>query len=111
MVPCIRCHRHLLSRALPCPFCAAPAAGRFGAALAVVMTPIVLAACYGMPKDFHTGDSTEPADLDADGYNDLVDCDDANAAVNPGATEDCTDGVDNDCDGKIDADDSDCATP
>lgn len=30
------------------------------------------------------------------------DCDDTNPAVNPEATEDCTDGIDNDCDGVVD---------
>lgn len=33
------------------------------------------------------------------------DCDDADADVNPGATEDCADGIDNDCDGASDAGD------
>lgn len=59
-------------------------------------------------------------DADGDGYGDsnitakfsahpLVeyvsnasDCDDGNAAVNPGATERCDDGIDNDCDGLTD---------
>jgi hypothetical protein len=40
-------------------------------------------------------------DNDGDGYDSTVDCDDNNAAVNPGATEVC-DGIDNDCDGQID---------
>ncbi len=34
-----------------------------------------------------------------------VDCNDNNAAVHPGATENCTDGVDNNCNGLIDAQD------
>jgi hypothetical protein len=37
-----------------------------------------------------------------------VDCDDANAAVNPGAAEVCDNGIDDDCNGLIDADDPAC---
>ncbi len=37
------------------------------------------------------------------------DCDDAAAAINPGATEVCNDAADNDCDSSTDCDDSDCA--
>jgi hypothetical protein len=40
-------------------------------------------------------------DQDEDGYKGDDDCDDLNAAVNPGADETC-DGVDNNCNGKID---------
>ena len=52
-------------------------------------------------------------DDDSDGYfaesdcGTQVDCDDGDMAINPGAAEDCTDGIDNDCDGLIDADDPD----
>jgi hypothetical protein len=37
------------------------------------------------------------------------DCDDSVAAVNPGVTEICTDGIDNNCDAKVDAADAFCA--
>ncbi len=56
----------------------------------------------------------DPADLDGDGFDNSVDCDDANPAINPAAPETC-DGLDNDCDGEIDeacadqcVDDGDC---
>jgi hypothetical protein len=57
-------------------------------------------------------------DNDGDGYGSpgdascpngaAEDCNDADPAVNPGATENCTDGVDNDCDGQTDGADSEC---
>jgi len=55
-------------------------------------------------------------DNDGDGYFaeggtcGAQDCDDSDPAVNPGAVEDCTDGIDNDCDGLIDGADFDCGT-
>lgn len=43
-----------------------------------------------------------PQDLDGDGYSSSAgDCDDANAAIHPGRTEQ-KDGIDNNCDGRID---------
>ena len=42
-----------------------------------------------------------PIDEDADGYSPPEDCDDVNAEVNPGASEQC-DGIDNNCSGQVD---------
>jgi len=44
---------------------------------------------------------TVQVDADGDGYGRAVDCDDASAAVHPGADEVC-DGLDDDCDGVVD---------
>ncbi|MFH1465208.1 MAG: putative metal-binding motif-containing protein [Pseudomonadota bacterium] len=77
--------------------------------------------CDGLVDDDDpdvVGQGTWYADADGDGYGDLgapvtactqpsgtvsdaTDCDDTDAAINPGAAEVC-DGVDNDCDGAID---------
>ena len=53
-------------------------------------------------------------DGDGDGYlvgpvdGKLADCNDQVRNVHPGAPENCTDGVDNDCDRRIDRNDTDC---
>ncbi|MBU0907143.1 MAG: putative metal-binding motif-containing protein, partial [Nanoarchaeota archaeon] len=53
------------------------------------------------------------ADADGDGYSNHecggYDCNDGNANVNPGTNEICGNGVDDDCDGETDMDDSECA--
>jgi len=46
-----------------------------------------------------------PQDADGDGFNELQDCDDGDAAVNPGEPEIC-DGLDNNCDGDTDGADA-----
>ncbi len=48
-------------------------------------------------------------DADGDGFDDTVDCDDGDPAINPDATELC-DGVDNDCDGTIDVGSTDATS-
>ena len=65
----------------------------------------LLLACSGATEP-DTGD-TEPEyrDIDGDGYNERVDCDDYNSSVNPGQPEIC-DGIDNNCDNLIDGTDS-----
>jgi hypothetical protein len=47
-------------------------------------------------------------DQDGDGYSEQPDCDDSDPDINPGATEICDDGVDNDCDGQTDEQDEEC---
>lgn len=79
-------------------------------------------ACHSVAQCVAGACSFGPADLDADGdgYVDAAcaggtDCDDALRTVNPGASEAgyataaCEDGADNDCDGRPDALDPDCA--
>ena len=52
-------------------------------------------------KDDDCNAATPDDDLDGDGYGTANDCDDEDAAINPGAAETC-DGVDNNCNSQID---------
>ena len=72
--------------------------------------------CYLDNDDdgYHDNSTVGSADLDcsdpgeAEATDPDGDCDDDDAAVNPGATEICDNGIDDDCDGLIDAADPDC---
>lgn len=113
---CSSCNRLILEETAECPFCSESQDKGFKIPRSVKMlgasaTAFVMAACYGVgPMDYkETGmDTGITLDLDEDGFNSDVDCDDTNAEINPEASEVCDDGVDNDCDDAIDSDDTDC---
>lgn len=73
-------------------------------------TASVLLADDGGRVFLYGGLVSECTDVDDDGYDFSVDCDETNSAINPGADEVC-DGVDNDCnDGVDEADALDAVT-
>ena len=59
------------------------------------------------PVDYNCDGSVAYEDADTDGWAACEDCNDADAALNPAATEVCDDNVDNDCDGLADDADDD----
>lgn len=84
--------------------------GRSGVwALVFLVAPFVLAtACTTRLCDTAKDTACDPTDADADGYIASSDCNDQNAAINPGAQEICDDTIDNDCDDFVDTGDVDC---
>ena len=78
--------------------------------LFVTLLGLVLIAVLSLPANHLVGPthaSPDPCDVDEDGYTSSScpggnDCNDFDPYINPGATEICTDSVDNDCDGDTD---------
>lgn len=89
-----------------------PSSGRQARLLFTFLAAVGLGGCDTLTTSgCDTADtSCDTTDADADGYTATVDCDDGNAAINPGAAEVCEDLLDNDCDYATDLDDSDCTT-
>lgn len=117
MIRCAACGRFHRAEEAACPFCSAATStlGKLTRTAAACVSAMVLMACYGAPPGgfddtADTSDTAALEDLDSDGYDVSVDCDDTDAAINPGATEICDDEKDNDCDEQVDAADDDCAT-
>jgi Putative metal-binding motif len=66
-----------------------------------LLVPLLAALAGCPPTKEKESENTDPVDADADGYSADEDCDDNNAAVNPGAAEVC-DSLDNNCDDAVD---------
>ena len=106
LLSCARCGAHVFGDAATCPSCgAAPSPTRLTAAAALMGLALVacgdkeggdssVVALYGVPD-------TGYVDNDGDGVAVRDgDCDDNDAAINPGATETADDGIDSNCDGE-----------
>ncbi len=73
-----------------------------------VAAVLSLSGCPAVPTDDPADSAVDTGqaviDVDQDGYALADDCDDADAAVNPGVATDVCDETDNDCDGDVDED-------
>lgn len=87
---------------------------RHGRAVAVSLTVLgvtahALSGCYFDLRPSTTR-TINANDADGDGFELAGDCNDEDPLVFPGAGENCADGIDNDCDGKVDAADPECVS-
>jgi hypothetical protein len=94
---CANCQSPIPASLSSCPHCETSSLG--GAARPAFAALLLgLAACNGDDTNDQALYGVAVVDADQDGYDELEDCDDEDAAVNPGATEVAGNGVDDDCD-------------
>ncbi|MCP4869753.1 MAG: hypothetical protein GY898_13660 [Proteobacteria bacterium] len=67
----------------------------------LICAPLFLAVGCASPDNVGDAWMAGTVDLDGDGWFAEEDCDDLEAAANPGAVEVCGDAIDNDCDGEM----------
>ncbi|MBN8613269.1 MAG: putative metal-binding motif-containing protein [Deltaproteobacteria bacterium] len=118
MFVCASCSSFVPPASRACPACGqalTPALRAIGGVVTLAGTSLfamTLSACYGVagpppsfrdagPQPDAAGATCDDvtADLDGDGYCGELDCDEANASINDGATDTPGDGVDSNCDG------------
>ncbi|MBK7756415.1 MAG: putative metal-binding motif-containing protein [Deltaproteobacteria bacterium] len=111
MTNCAHCGTHVFESACACPHCGTKLrdCGLRHTAAAALMG-LALVGCgdkepsdSGYAPEYGVADTSYLADADGDGVTvGDGDCNDDDAAVNPGATETAGDGVDSNCDGSDD---------
>ena len=105
MKPCASCGTHVREGTCACPHCGSSACRSGVSKVGVLLGFALLAGCTKEDTD-DTAVQAEYGvaiiDVDADGYDSGVDCDDDDPAVHPGADETVGDDVDSNCDGEDD---------
>lgn len=106
LTPCPRCGCHLRADSPGCPHCGQPAPSPSAHRAAVTLLALTLAGCNGDKDDTDPPDQAlygdVAMDIDGDGYDESVDCDETNIDIHPDATETPGDGVDSNCNGEDD---------